>query len=204
MIAEAYGTFHTFYRVREFTIADYEKLLLAVQDKADLIILDHLHFVDSDDPSENRGYKITVKKIRDLAISIGKPVIVVAHVRKGERKNLQLVPTIEDFHGSSDVPKIATRAFMIAPAYDQPNSEPHLWNTYISPQKNRIDGGRCKYSAVVQYNAKVGAYEKVFALGQLDPSHEKFTYTDPAAKDYPAWARRDDQRAQPHWTETAK
>jgi ABC-type lipoprotein export system ATPase subunit len=189
LLAEKFGTLHTYYRNGQFDSDELERLALAIQDQTSLIVIDHLHYVDSTDPNENRGYKVIVKRIRDLALSIGKPVIVVAHVRKGDRRQLQLVPDLEDFHGTSDVPKIATKAIMLAPAFDHPGEESHLWNTYVAPRKCRADGSRTRYIGMVQYNARTGAYEDGFTLGRTDPSGEKWTELD--AADYPLWAKVD-------------
>lgn len=166
-IAEAFRTLHTFYRTADFYAEQFERMVLAIQDQTDLIILDHLHYVDSEDANENRGYKLIVKKVRDVALGIGKPVIVVAHLRKGDRKSPQLVPSIEDFHGTSDVPKMCTKAVMIAPAFDQEGPTPHLWPTYISPAKCRFDGSRTRYVGLTNFDVRSGAYDDDFDLGKV-------------------------------------
>lgn len=117
MLVEQLPTLYTYYKTGDFTADTLVKAFKSVEGETDLIVLDHLHYVDSADSNENRGFKIITKKLRDVALQIGRPVLCVAHVRKGERGSDQLVPTIEDFHGTSDVPKIATKAIMLAPAY---------------------------------------------------------------------------------------
>jgi hypothetical protein len=183
LLAEKFATLNTYYRYGQFDADELERLVLAVQDQTSLIILDHLHYVDSADPNENRGYKV----IRDLALNIGKPVVVVAHVRKGDRRSNPLVPTLEDFHGTSDVPKIATKAVMIAPAFDYPTESPHMWNTFISPAKCRTDGSRTRFVGMVEYNARFGRYEEPFSLGKLTNGGEK--WEEMGAAEYPRWAR---------------
>jgi archaellum biogenesis ATPase FlaH len=184
--ADQFRTLHTLYRRGQFSIEDLEKQLLAVQDQTDLVIIDHLHYIDAPEENENRGYKRIVQKIRDLSLDIGKPVIVVAHVRKGDRKVNSLVPTIEDFHGTSDVPKIATKAVMIAPADDIPSEESYLWNTYVAIQKCRPDGQRTKYVAVIEFNARFGCYERSYRLGRLKNLGENWEDVD--RSQWPAWA----------------
>ncbi len=180
-------TLHTFYRSSDFYAEQFERMMLAIQDQTDLVILDHLHYVDSEDPNENRGYKLIVKKIRDAALSIGKPVIVVAHIRKGDRRSAQLIPSIEDFHGTSDVPKIATKAIMIAPAYEQPSAKTWLLPTYIAPVKCRFDGARTRYVGLINFDIRTGNYEDWFDLGQI--TGEKFEIIDNSKM--PAWAQAD-------------
>lgn len=186
-LCELYGNrLHTLYRTGDFTVSDLEKQILAIQDETDLIIVDHLHYLDSEDDNENRGYRAIVKRIRDVALSIAKPVIVVAHVRKSNPRYAPLVPTLEDFMGTSDIPKIATKAIMLAPAYDQPNEHSWLWNTYIAIHKCRRDGQRTRYVGLVEFNARIGAYERSFQLGKLINNGEEWKPID--GREVPAWA----------------
>jgi hypothetical protein len=178
-------TLKVYYRRRNFSGDDLVRMMLAVQDQTDLIVVDHLHYVDVDDDNENRGVKAIVKQVRDSALDIGKPVILVAHIRKGDRRLPQLVPTLEDFHGTSDIPKIATKAIMIAPADDIDSGASHLWPTYFKVQKCRPDGQRSKYLASMTFNARKGKYEPEYMLGKAVGG--KFEAV-PANK-LPAWAK---------------
>lgn len=184
-LAEQFKTLFTFYKSGDFYAEQFERMMLAIQDQTDLVVLDHLHYVDSEDSNENRGYKQIVKKVRDTALSIGKPVVIVAHVRKGDRKNAMLVPGIEDFHGTSDIPKIATKAIMIAPDFDMEGPQPWLWSTYVSPAKCRFDGARTRYVGRMWFDVRSGAYDPEYDLGQI--KGDKFVLID-AAK-MPQWAK---------------
>ena len=148
----------TFYKSGDFTGGDFLRVAARIAEETDLIILDHLHYVDSDDTNENAGYKKITKQIRDSALTHGKPVLVVAHVRKGDRYSQQLVPGVEDIHGSSDISKIATKAFMLARAEDQPHEKKHISNTYIQVVKNRTDGSVCRYVAMVGFDLRTNTY----------------------------------------------
>lgn len=179
----------TFYREDDFTSDDFARRLDEVKDETDLVIVDHLHYIDTDDTNEHRGYKRIVKQIRDSALHAGKPVIVVAHVRKGDRRFEPLIPTIEDFHGSSDISKIATKAVMIAPAYDQPPApHPYLWNTYMQIVKCRMEGSVTRYAALTLFNAREGKYESSYYLGRLTDGGRAFS--DLSENDTPHWARK--------------
>ncbi len=178
---------HTFYRLGSFTSDDFCRQFDAIKDDTDLVVLDHLHYVDSTDDNENRAYKQTVKAIRDRAIDAGKPVIVVAHVRKSDRRYEALLPGIEDFHGSSDIPKIATKAIMLAPAYDQKNVEPHLWATYMQVAKCRLDSQVTRYVSLAIWNAHLNAYDPAYALGRLTDAGKAFTHL--TLDETPAWAQ---------------
>lgn len=164
------------------------RLFLDVANETDLIIVDHLHYIDTDGINENREVKLIIQRLRDLQASLGKPVIFVVHIRKADRgrKAVQLVPEIEDIHGTSDAGKIATKAIMLAPAYDQPNMGSGLSPTYIEPAKCRADGSRTRFVGLVPYNFRTGRYEPSFVLGQLTDDRSKFNFV--LDKDLPAWA----------------
>lgn len=187
LLAQKYKTLHTYYRVRDFTAQDLEKTFLAIQDETDLIVVDHVHMIDHDDDSENRGMRNIVKSLRDTAIEVGKPTVVVAHLRKRDNRSKAILPSIDDFHGTSDIAKICTKAILIAPAFDQENPSPHLWGTYIHPAKCRQDGTRTRYVGLVSFNVHTGRYDDAFDLGLFERGGEEFRYLDSAK--YPAWAR---------------
>jgi replicative DNA helicase len=187
----ALSNFRVVYRNEQFTIEDFEKCLMAAKHDADLIVLDHLHYLDFDDENENQAYKRIVKKIRTLALEYSKPIVLVAHVRKGDRRAKELVPGVEDIHGSSDIFKIATKAITIAPAFDYQISEGKSFRlpTYIRIGKSRHDGSRARYTGLVVFNAKDNAYESKYKIGQLSPGGDEWTET--LEIDRPFWFKGD-------------
>jgi hypothetical protein len=186
-LGKAFKTLHTFYREREFYAESFDQMATEVQDETDLLVLDHLHYVDSEDPSENRGIKQIVKRVRDVALRIGKPVVLVAHIRKTDRRNPQIVPGLDDFMGSSDIPKIATKAVMIAPAYDQPSDDPCLWPTYLYPAKCRFDGTRTRYIGLTVFDARSNLYLENFTLGRPSIGGDEFQAVK--GEEWPEWAK---------------
>lgn len=187
-LSTRFQTLHTFYRSKAFYAERFEELMNEIKDETDLVILDHLHFVDSDDSNDLRGYKAITKKIRDSALALGKPVVVVAHLRKSDRRSERIVPDEEDFHGTSDVPKMATKAVLLAPAFDLDSGDPCLWPTYINPAKCRPDGSRSRYVGRVMFDARSGKYLDDFELGKMSLGGDKFEIAD--ASKLPAWAKR--------------
>lgn len=187
LIEEAYPGLWTFYRQGDFTIDDFEKQVLALQDQSDLFICDHLQFFDFDDENENRAMKAAVKKIRDLALLTGKPVILIAHLRKSDRRQKQIVPGVDEFHGSSDIVKIATKCITLAPCLDS-QAASNQWPTYMRIAKCRVDGSRTRYVGMVGFNANSMTYERPYYLGRLSPGEDEFT---PITKftDLPYWAK---------------
>lgn len=183
-----YKTLHTYYRVKGFTAADFKRLFSEIRNETDLIVIDHFHVIDNDHANENRGQKQIAQTIADCAQEIGKPVVLVAHLRKTDGKQRKLVPDIDDFHGSSDLSKVVKKAVLLAPAHDQPTGERHLWNTYMNIAKCRTDGTRTRYVGLVVFDAKTNSYQPRFTLGRIRPDKngERFEALDPAA--YPSWA----------------
>ncbi len=186
-LGRALQNLNTFYRVNSFTGQDFLGHIERIKDGTDLVILDHLHYVDSTDDNENRAYKSIVKQIRDGAIRSGKPVILVAHIRKTDRRYDMLVPTLEDFHGSSDIAKIATKAIMLAPAYDIPGNEAHIWPTYMQIAKCRTDSSLTRYVALLMFDAHKNCYGEGYRLGKLIDAGKKFEAL--SAFDLPPWSR---------------
>jgi len=186
-LGELVKNLRTYYRVDNFTGDDFAKHLAAIQDETDLVILDHFHYVDTDDKDENRGQKRVIKQIRDSALRAGRPVLVVGHVRKSDPRNAPLVPTEEAFHGSSDLVKIATKAIMIAPDYDTRSDDRSRWPTYMQIAKCRQDSSLTRHVARIVYDTRAESYETRYLLGRLTDGGKTFEQLAPV--DVPDWAR---------------
>jgi hypothetical protein len=183
-------TMHTFYRTRDFTAQDFAKELAALGGATDLIILDHLHYVDTKDDNENRGYKQMVKQIRDAALLSGKPVIVVAHVRKSDRREHAILPGMEDFHGSSDIPKISTKAIMLAPDMDSEAPARTVFPTYMQVVKCRTDSSVTRYAARLMFDVTKDCYLDQYKIGRVVDGGTVFN--ELSEEDCPAWSRREE------------
>lgn len=189
MLGTIYSSLFTIYGHGNFTIEDFEKSFLAIQDQTDLVIIDHLHYFDFDDTNENRAYKRIVKSIHDLALHVGKPVILVAHMRKSDKKEKTLLPGIEDFHGTSDIPKIATTAIVIGPCKNSETGDPTLWKTYMRVAKLRMDMSRTHYAAQTCFDVKTQGYEKHFVFGRFVNFDEEFEAL--SENQTPEWAKQE-------------
>lgn len=184
MLALEYRTLHTYYRGSKFDHDDIKRLFLAIQSDADLIVLDHLHYVDIDDENENRGFKKTVKMIRDVALGIGRPVILVVHLRKRDMRSKAIVPDAEMIHGSSDIAKICTRVIMLAPARSMRNRDPGISNTFFYVPKDRV-GGATGLVALCEFDRRQRGYLQRYTLGRMSPAGDEFEPLD----DLPRWAK---------------
>lgn len=187
----------TYYRTHgDFTVETLEREISKVAEDSDLIILDHIHYIDTgDSDNENAEMKKTVKKLRDLALNYGKPILVVAHLRKSEKGKYQpLLPTLEDFHGSSDLVKICTTAIVLGPAEDirwtdngateNKGMSKSTRATYVAVRKTRLEGDRIRYAAICPFDQTIGTYGNNYALGRFVSGG---THWEPVKR--PFWAK---------------
>lgn len=182
----------TFYRVRSFGSADFLRHLDEIREETDVVVLDHFHVMDNEDDNETRGHKKAIQAIHDAALEAGKPVVVVAHLRKKDRKSAPLVPELDDFHGASDIAKMATKAITLAPAYELPGAKPHLWNTYARIAKCRQESAVTRYAALLVFDSHRNSYEREYTIGRL--SDGGTTFSDLSYEDTPHWARKKESR----------
>lgn len=183
---QRYRSLVTYYRGSEFRVEDVRKLFLAIQDQSDLIILDHLHYVDfDDDRSENAAIRRIVLTIRDTALDIGVPVIVIAHLRKTKGGRMELVPSLDDFHGTSEITKRATSVIVLAPADDEttPNGQA---STYIHVGKHRARGA-CRFVARQRFHLGAREYTSRYELGRLSLMGDEWNPIEP--NEWPRWAQ---------------
>lgn len=178
------STLNIYYRQVQFDIQEFERLAFGVKDQTDLMIIDHLHYFDHDDENENRAIKQIVKRIRDCALISGKPIILVAHVRKSDRRLKQLIPDIEDFHGSSDIGKIGVKVITIAPCYEEVVTTHR--KTFFQILKCRVDGSRMNMTGLLGFNINNQRYEKQYKLGRL--SYDGTDFKPFNFNEMPFWA----------------
>lgn len=183
-----YSTLKTYYRVRgDFGITELDREVIRVHKQSDLIIIDHLHYVDLDGKNENSEMKILVKKLRHLALCLGVPIVCVAHLRK-MNGNKTLMPALEDFHGSSDISKIATVCVVLSRADGLTNCEPYTDNgapTFMRIVKSRMDSNVLTYPAITFFNGDQGGYLDRYALGKLNLAETKWIAVK---SQWPRWA----------------
>lgn len=194
---ESVKNLNTLYRTSGiFDLKALEKNLLKVVHESRLIVIDHLHYIDTDD-DENYAYKRVIKLVRDIVLKYGVPVIVIAHLRKNQGgRNHPLMNSIEDFHGTSDVPKVATTCIMMAPATDHIAPQPWLWPTYIGGVKSRLDGSCTRYVGLTHFDARKGLYVPDYRIGKLVSMGQE--WEELLGPSVPPWARVDDSIAVPY------
>jgi archaellum biogenesis ATPase FlaH len=168
-----------------------EQLIEAVTtnaDKTDLIIVDHVHYFDFEGDNENKSMKEIATTARKLALEMGKPIILIAHLRKRDRGNPDLCADMEEFHGSSDLFKIATKVITIAPGGV---TEKGKCETYFRIPKNRMDGSVNRYIGRLFYDPRKETYEKQYRIG-LASATKQDGFTELDHNRYPKWAKLPD------------
>lgn len=182
---EAYKNLHTFYKLDQFDVSKLIELVTMAADDTDLIIVDHVHFFDWEDSNDNRAIKDIAKATRDLCRNFKIPIVLIAHLRKKDRGNQELVAGLDEFHGSSDLPKIATKVITIASGGPSSVKE-GCYTTYIRTPKNRHLSSSTSYLAQILFNEQKGTYEKEYRLGWANA--QKFGEIEPHKT--PKWLNR--------------
>lgn len=100
-------------------------------DGCKLLIIDHLDYLDKDNPADNDVTHMTelMRTIRELQDDFGVAVIAISHLRKpANAKFMPAVPSVDEFIGSSNKVKEATSVIMFAPddKENQNNAGSHL------------------------------------------------------------------------------
>jgi KaiC/GvpD/RAD55 family RecA-like ATPase len=160
--ATAYKNLNTFYKGSSFDVNKLIEYVNYVADDTDLIVVDHVHYFDFDDSNENRAIKEIAKTARKLNQEHRKPIVLVSHLRKRDKKNEELAAGLDEFHGSSDLTKIATKVLSLAPG--GPAVEGGFY-TYMRTAKNRHSGSSSRYLAQIVYDEKRGGYGQDYKLG---------------------------------------
>lgn len=135
----------------------------------DLIILDHVDYLDKN-CGENDIDHITklMSTIRSLQLVYKIPMVCISHLRKNgasNPKNPVLIPSLDDFIGSSNKTKIATVVIILAPddAEDARNENLKKYEkpTFCCVRKHRKLGRKVVgYTYRMIFNLKTGEYEQ--------------------------------------------
>jgi nucleoside-triphosphatase THEP1 len=149
-----YKNLHLYYKQGKFGINELIESVGYAAQSTQLIIIDHVHYFDYHDDNENKALKEIAQKTKELSLEQKKPIVLVAHLRKRNSANGELVPGNDEFMGSSDLTKVATRAITIAPG---PALGPH-YETYFRVSKNRIDNGSTRFIGREIFDPNTGGY----------------------------------------------
>lgn len=194
----------SFYRgYGRYTDKDLERDIFTQARGVDMMVIDHLGYIDLDGQNENKAVTDLMHKLSDLAMTgRGTPIIAAAQTRKGDgktqRKFAPLIPLMEDIAGSKGIVTVATNVVMIARVNetvgihngvtaDGQMVEPTQWvknPTLIQLQKCRA-GDRIRYAALCSYNPSTGTYDEDYGIGKFGSGDTEWKAAKP-----PEWAKR--------------
>lgn len=176
----------TYYRGRIFGARELTAAIEGIHHQVDMIVVDHLHYIDArEDQDENRSLTETLTRIRELTLLVQKPILVVAHMRKKDERLKQIVPTLGDFHGTSNLTKIATHVITIARA-EVESPKWYLAPTYMIGLKDRR-AGAVPLVALCMFDKRTRAYEDTYTLGRLTKG--RTAWEQLKQLEVPSWAR---------------
>jgi len=176
------------YKNERYTAEHFVKEFEGMQNEYDLFIIDHLHYFDTDEKNESEGLKKAIHSIRNAAIYHGKPVILLAHLRKANLSSAKTLPDIDDFHGHSDIVKVSTTVLLLAPVPPE-KIEGNLgsYPTYFHIAKCRTAGEVTPYAAIMGFDFANNKYSDDYFL------QKTFLMKDPepieSSGDIPKWAK---------------
>lgn len=185
VIAAELSKLRTFYRGKSFDAAKLAEWIIEIHERTTLITVDHLHYVDTGDgEDENRALHDAVKIIRDVVLRIGRPILLVAHLRKKNEFAKKVVPDLDDFHGTSNITKICTQVIVLERATDIEAPKWYLAPTYIAIRKDRLEGAP-RYVALAFFNLITRSYAPEYTLGRVRGAK----WEELELGDVPSWAK---------------
>lgn len=181
------------------SLLEFHKLVLTedinpfnVQGKlcVDLVIIDHLQYF-SLTKSENEIFEITeiLRTVKGIADNFNVPVVLISHLRKKAKD--RGFPGIEDFYGSSNIPKIASTAITLAPSVKNDDIEKNIYPTYIRVAKSRI-GVKPSYAFLIDFYLNERKYSDTYSIHKLDNFGHILEPLE--EKEKPRWSRRHYER----------
>jgi len=149
-------------RTSDYNIKSLQSdMIKSAQNGTELIVLDHLDYVDKDNPNENDVAHITqlMKTIRECQEKHGCAIVGVSHLRKNNGKDLPAIPSVDEFIGSSNKVKQSTLVIMVAPddIDNQENCNSNIKKTWCCIRKSRF-GGIDNKVASLKFNRSSNKY----------------------------------------------
>jgi len=117
-LIEFLGNVEIFYKRSDFTIETMKAELSKRETGKDLIIIDHINFFDIKGQSENEALTQIVHEIRQYSMKTNTPIVLISQLRKSNDKRKQLLPDIEDIHGTAQIIRTANKVILMAQDYE--------------------------------------------------------------------------------------
>lgn len=133
-----------------------------------MFIIDHIDYFDMHKPreSENQNISEIMREIRKLQDVYHVPVILISHLKKGLKETI--VPTLEDFMGTSNKVKEANTVILFAPD-DENNtvSTSYIKKTWICVRKDR-DLGYFNTVCNIGFDLRTKSYLSEYTLHKVN------------------------------------
>lgn len=183
---QKFESLFTYYKTDSFGVNELVANAVEISEFTDLLIIDHIHYFDLDGENENRAMKEIVMMVRRVCQTIEKPIVLVSHLRKRDKRFTDLVAGLDDFHGSSDLVKIATKVISIGrgePATDT------KFETYFRIAKDRLEGAVTRYIGKHVFDITTGTYDAAFSVGKLQSVKGVQEFAPLLDNEIPFWLR---------------
>lgn len=124
---------------------------------ANVIILDHLDFIDADDTQIASSQTFMIQTIKTFVETNKIPMIAFSQLSKKIDKRV-IIPEYNDFYGSSNKSKMATSIIMIQRDFDNTIASENKYSTYFVVRKDRY-GSNTNVGERIYFDSKRGKYE---------------------------------------------
>ena len=160
-------------------------MVKACEDGKELIILDHIDYVDKDNPNADDISFMTdlMKTIRALQDEYKVAVVALSHLRKPVYKSTVIIPNENEFIGSSNKAKESTVVILIAPDDDGNvmSMDDNLKKTWFCIRKSRI-GGINNKCAKLLYDRRTDQYLNSYELYTVNYDGSKVEFIEKVEK----------------------
>jgi replicative DNA helicase len=156
-----------------------EGIIKEAEHGSKLIIIDHLDYVSKySSESDNQHIVDLMRTIRNVQDAFKVAIVAISHLRKPAMiKDAPVIPSMDEFIGSSSKVKEGTIVIMLAPD-DEGNMvthDPTQRLTWCCIRKLRLCGvsGSDNLAAKLIYNTRVGMYDPKYSLYKVNYSGTK-------------------------------
>lgn len=169
-----------------FYVEDLKRELIENKNKTDTFLVDHLSFIDSNGDYGNKNDKVEqiVTEIKNFCDFYMKPVLLVAHVRKSDRRATGVMPHEEDILGTKHIVNLSSRIIMMSND-NKTMGMGSKFPTLLRVAKNRKGDYVTRYIARVYFDARKNAYEDKFDL--LHNINDCLDYKEVQDDEIPLW-----------------
>ena len=158
-----------FTRKKDYTIEKLKQDMIetVVKNKTKLIIIDHLDYLDKENPNGTDIQHISdvMRVIRDFQDAFDCAIVSLSHLRKSDKRFSGAIPSMDEFIGSSNKIKEATIVITLSPD-DEKNLEninSNLKSTWCCIRKLRL-GGISNTTSRIYFNTLTGQYSKNYQI----------------------------------------